>query len=105
MAGGDEEKVDNQYKGYLGSQIVPADSIADDIRAALDNALKAHRAGAWISPAGDRFGIELAGRAKTLRHSGNDLVQDVRDRHRHQPEKVDKDDWRAKYYQLLRMPR
>jgi len=97
------DKKPNQYKDALESARGTAAPTASELHDALDKAISAMTAGAWISHKATEFEHGLTAHRRKLRTAAQGVKDEFRTKIAAEPEQVDENDWRASWYRTSRM--
>lgn len=97
------DKLPNQYKQALESARRTALPTATELHDALDKAITAMTAGAWVSSKATEFEHALTAHQRTLRTAAGGVKDEFNSKISDEPEQVGEHDWRATWYRTSRM--
>ncbi len=92
--------VPNPYRAALRQRRGRAGPVADELRAALDAAVRAMERGAWVSSMADDFAADLAGHRDALGLASDGVLATYDEAIAGQPELVERDDWQVRWRNL-----
>ena len=100
MGDTDAAKVPNPYLAAIKSAKGRSTGPADTLRTALDNAVTAMEAGAWMGGKADTFAGSLSGWKSTTGHAATNALQEFDDAIAGQPEMVETNAWQVHWHNL-----
>src|SRR5689334_17008942 len=97
----DEGTIPNPYLAALRAARARSVAPAHTLEHVLDKAVQAMESGAWTGGKADTFAAELTGRRTTVRHGGQQALQELDDAISGMPERVEPSSWYVHWHNLM----
>jgi hypothetical protein len=100
MGDATEAKVPNPYLAAIRSAKGRSTEPAHTLSTALDKAVTAMEAGAWVGGKADTLAGSLSGWRSTTRHAATSAIEEFDDAIAQQPEMVETNSWQTHWHNL-----